>query len=229
MTLRLGLATPEPVAADARPMAAELAADPGDELGWCRLHQLEAYCTWRRTGGAGGRALRLALARARAMNSGYEEDRLLCAICEVAQWAPVPVQAGLDLCATLVGRFADNRALLIPIIVTRGARWRRLEAPGRRRPRPPPTSATCILTWPMPRSWSSGFVESLAGAHGKAEQAYRRALASCWWAGPRRDTRALEADIARELFSQDRVEAAEEALARIAASGVGLGLRTQIA
>ena len=41
--LRLGLATPETVAAELPSAAAELADDPGDELGWCRLHQLEAY------------------------------------------------------------------------------------------------------------------------------------------------------------------------------------------
>jgi tetratricopeptide (TPR) repeat protein len=74
----------------------------------------------------------------------------------------------------------------------------------------------------------SGFVESLAGAHDQAEQSYRRALSTLQVGGPTRDTQAIEADIARELLSQDRVDAAEEALGRIISSGVDPGLHTRI-
>jgi class 3 adenylate cyclase/tetratricopeptide (TPR) repeat protein len=233
VTLRLGLATPDRVAADVRPMAAELAADPRDELSWCRLHQLEAYLHLAAERAALADAhLRLALTRARAMKSGYEEDRLLCAICEVAQWAPVPVQAGLELCATLVSRFADNRALLIPIIITRA----RLEAlagdlDGARSGVATATAYVGDLHLDLADAALAeltGFVESLAGAHGKAEEAYRRALDILQVGGPTPDTQALEADVARELFSQGRVDAAEEALGRIAGRDVGLGLRAQI-
>ena len=231
--LRLGLATPEMVAADVRAAAADLADDPGDELGWCRLHQLEAYLHLAAERAALADAhLRLALTRARALNSTYEEDRLLCAICEVAQWAPVPVQAGLELCSTLVSRFADNRALLIPIIVTRA----RLDAlagdlDGARRG--VATAMTYIGDLHLDLADAavlelSGFVESLAGAHGKAEEYYRRALDTLQVGGPTLDTQGIEAEIARELLNRDRVDAAEEALGRISSSGAGLGLRAQI-
>jgi class 3 adenylate cyclase/tetratricopeptide (TPR) repeat protein len=231
--LRLGLATPEMAAADVRSAAAELADDPGDELGWCRLHQLEAYLhlAAERTALADAH-LRLALTRARAMNSTYEEDRLLCAICEVAQWAPVHVQAGLELCSTLVSRFADNRALLIPIIVAR-ARLNALAGDLDGASQGAATARAYIGDLHLDLADAAvleltGFVESLAGAHGKAEESYRRALDTLRAGGPTLDTQALAADIARELFSQDRVDAAEEALGRIVSSGAGLGIRTQI-
>ena len=164
------------------------------------------------------------------MNSAYEEDRLLCAICEVAQWAPIQVEAGLELCATLVGRFADNRALLIPIVVTRARAGR--DSTGRVGGLA--TAMTYIGDLHLGLADAavlelSGFVESLAGAHDQAEQAYRRALSTLQVGGPpTRDTQAIEADIARELLSQDRVDAAEEALGRITSSGVDPGLHTQI-
>ena len=231
--LRLGLASPETLGTEVSAAAAELTDDPGDELGWCRLHQLEAYLDLATERAASADTnLRLALDRARAMNSAYEEDRLLCAICEVAQWAPVQVQAGLELCGTLVGRFADNRALLLPIIVTR-ARLNALagDLDGARR------EVATAMTYAGDLHLDlgdaavlelSGFVESLAGAHGKAEECYRRALDALRAAGPTLDAQAIEADIARELLSQDRVDAAKEALDRISSSGTSLGLRTRI-
>lgn len=231
--LRLGLAVPETVAAEVVTVAAELANDPGDELSWCRLHQLESYLHLATERAALADAdLRLALTRARAMNSVYEEDRLLCAICEVAQWAPVPVQAGLELCGTLASRFADNRVLLIPIIVTR-ARLAALVGDLDDARRDVATAMTYVGDLHSDLANAailelSGFVESLAGAHGKAEEYYRRALDALQAGGPTRDTQAIEAEIARELLSQDRVDAAEAALDRIVSGRADLGLRTQI-
>ena len=231
--LRLGLAAPETVAAELPPTAAELAGDPGDDLGWCRLHQLEAYLHLAAERAALADVhLRLALIRARAMNSGYEEDRLLCAICEVAQWAPIQVEAGLELCDTLVSRFADNRALLIPIVVTR-ARLDALAGDLDRARRGVATAMTYIGDLHLGLADAavlelSGFVESLAGVHDQAELSYRRALSTLQVGGPTRDTQAIEADIARELLSQDRVDAADEALGRIVSSGVDPGLHTRI-
>lgn len=231
--LRLGLAAPETAAAEVASAAAELADDPGDELGWCRLHQLEAYLHLAAERAALADAqLRLALTRARAMDSAYEEDRLLCAICEVAQWAPVHVRAGLELCGTLVERFANNRALLLPIIVTR-ARLNALAGDLDDARQGVATAMTYVGDLHLGLADAavlelSGFVESLAGAHGQAEGYYRRALAALRAGRPTADTQAIEAEIARELLSQDRVDAAGEALDRIAASGGDLGLRTQI-
>ena len=231
--LRLGLAAPDMVAADVPPVAAELADDPGDELGWCRLHQLEAYLHLATERAAlADEHLRLALTRARAMNAGYEEDRLLCAICEVAQWAPVHVQAGLELCGTLVSRFADNRALLIPIIVTR-ARLNALAGDLDDARRGAATAMSYVGDLHLDLADAavlelSGFVESLAGDHGKAEEYYRRALDALRAGRATREAQAIEADIARELLSQNRVAEAQEALARIISSDADLGLRTQI-
>jgi class 3 adenylate cyclase/tetratricopeptide (TPR) repeat protein len=231
--LRLGLAAPETVAAEVPQAAAELADDPADQLGWCRLHQLEAYLHLAAERAALADAqLRLALTRAQAMNAAYEEDRLLCAICEVAQWAPVHVQAGLELCGTLVSRFADNRALLLPIIVTR-ARLYALAGDLDGARRGVATAMTYVGDLHIDLADAavlelSGFVESLAGAHGKAEEYYRRALDTLRAGGPTLDTQAIEADIARELLSQDRVDAAEEALGRLTSRGTDLGLRIQI-
>jgi class 3 adenylate cyclase/tetratricopeptide (TPR) repeat protein len=231
--LRLGLAGPEVVALEAPPAAAGLADDPGDDLGWCRMHQLESYLHLAAERAARADThLRLALDRARALNSAYEEDRLLCAICEVAQWSPVHVQAGLELCGTLVSRFAGNRALLIPVIVTR-ARLDALAGDLGAARRGVATAMTYAGDLHLDLAGAAvlelaGFVESLAGAHDRAEEYYRRALDVLRTGGPTRDTLAIEADIAREMLGQDRVDAAGEALSRITSSGVGLGLRTQI-
>lgn len=231
--LRLGLAAPEMLAAEVVWAAGELADDPGDELGHCRLHQLESYLHLAAERAASADAqLRLALSRARAMNSTYEEDRLLCAICEVAQWAPVPVEEGLELCRTLVSRFADNRALLIPIIVTR-ARLDALAGHLDNARRGAAMAMTYIGDLHLDLADAavlelSGFVESLAGAHSQAEEYYRRALEVLQAGGLTRDAQAIEAAIAQELLGQDRVDAAEEALGRIISSGADLGLRTQI-
>lgn len=231
--LRLGLAAPGAMATEAESAAAELADDPGDDLGWCRLHQLESYLYLAAERAALADAqLQLALARARAMNSAYEEDRLLCAICEVAQWAPVHVQAGLELCGTLAGRFADNRALLIPVIVTR-ARLDALAGHLDDARRGVSTAMTYASDLHLDLADAAvldlaGYVESLAGAHHQAEEYYRRALDALQAGGPTQDTLAIEAAIAREMLGQDRVSAAAEALGRIISRGADLGLRTQI-
>jgi class 3 adenylate cyclase/tetratricopeptide (TPR) repeat protein len=231
--LRLGLAAPETVTAEALLTLAELADDPGDELGWCRLHQLEAYLHLAAERATSADAcLRLALTRARAMDSAYEEDRLLCAICEVAQWAPVHVQAGLELCGTLVRRFADNRALLVPILVTQ-ARLAALAGDLDDARRGVATAMAYVGDLHLDLADAailelSGLVESLAGAHGKAEEHYRRALDTLRAGRAGLDAQAVETDIARELLSQDRVDAAQEALDEIFSSGAYLGLRTQI-
>ncbi|WP_344333975.1 AAA family ATPase, partial [Kitasatospora putterlickiae] len=212
VTLRLGLAAPAEVAADARRLTERLDRDRGDDLSWCRLHQLRAHLELaaERTASA-ERSFRLALARARALGDGYEEDRLLCAVCELAQWTPTPVAASLDLCALLGRRFAANRSLLIPVLVARahlealdgdvaGARSTLAEALTYSHDVHADLADAVVLD-------AAGFVESLAGAHEAAEARYRQSLGVLRAAGHVPDTRTTEVAIARELFAQGRTDA----------------------
>ncbi|MER7706988.1 AAA family ATPase [Kitasatospora sp. NPDC097605] len=217
VTLRLGLAAPAEVAADARRLTERLENDPGDDLSWCRLHQLRAHLELaaERTASA-ERSFRLALARARALGDGYEEDRLLCAVCELAQWTPTPVAASLELCALLGRRFAANRSLLIPVLVARahlealagdvaGARRTLAEALACSHDVHADLADAVVLD-------AAGFVESLAGAHETAEARYRQSLGVLRAAEHAPETRTTEVAIARELFAQGRTGAAATAL-----------------
>jgi class 3 adenylate cyclase/tetratricopeptide (TPR) repeat protein len=233
IALRLGLASPGEVAAKTKMIEADLAADPEDNLSWCRLHQLQAYLHLAAEQAAAADAsLRLGLARARAMGDGYEEDRLLCAVCELAQWAPIHVRTGLELCATLAGRFAANRALLAPILVTRAYLTaiggdledaRRTLATARAHAGDLHLDLADAAVMEM-----SGFVESLAGRHDKAEAHYRRALETLRGAAHSPDAATIEAEIARELLAQGRIAAAAAALDRLEASVGDPGPRTRI-
>ncbi|MFC5661415.1 ATP-binding protein [Kitasatospora misakiensis] len=217
VALRFGLAPPAAVAADADRLAARLEHDPGDDRSWCRLHQLRALLELaaERTASA-ETSFRRALARARALGDGYEEDRLLCAVCELAQWTPTPVAASLELCALLGRRFAANRSLLIPVLVARA----HLEALGGELERARRTLAEA-LTYSHDVHTdladavvldAAGFVESLAGAHELAEARYRQSLGVLHGAEHAPDTRTTEVAIARELFAQGRTDAAARAL-----------------
>ncbi|MGH3247552.1 MAG: AAA family ATPase [Trebonia sp.] len=231
--LRLGLADPRQVAAQARLILTELRGDPDDDLGWCRYHQLAAYLRLAaEQAGAADEALRQALRRARAAANAYEEERLLCAICEVAQWAPVPVPSGLDLCATLTTRFAANRALQVPILVTE-ARLSALAGSldAARQTLSIAQSYTSDLHLDLADAAAlaaSGFVESLAGRHACAAADYRRALAILRAAPGRPGAQALEAEVARELLDDGDDSAAEVILDRIEAGPAALDVGTRI-
>jgi class 3 adenylate cyclase/tetratricopeptide (TPR) repeat protein len=234
VSLRLGLAPPAQVAADAAAIMADLEGDPGDDLSWCRFYQLQAYLhlVGEQVASADA-ALRLGLARARALADGYEEDRLLCAICELAQWAPTPVGTGLALCETLSLRFAANRALLLPVLVTRahllalagdidGARRELATAADHTGEIHLDLAAAAVLE-------ATGLLESLSGRHGRAEACYRRTL-SVLRAGERApDTQNIEVQIARELFEQGRLGDAARALDRVEAGGEVSSPRARIA
>ncbi|MEU6232624.1 adenylate/guanylate cyclase domain-containing protein [Kitasatospora sp. NPDC047058] len=240
--LRFGLAPPGAVAADAAALTAELERDPGDDLGWCRLHQLTAHLDLAAERAASAEAsLRLALARAQTLGDRYEEDRLLCAVCELAQWAPTPVAAGLELCALLGHRFAAGRALLIPVLVTRA----HLEALGGDLDGARRTVADALAYSGEVHADladavvldAAGFVESLAGAHEVAEARYRQSLSVLSTTAYAQDTRNTEVAIARELFAQGRTAAATSALDRLdrldreggdGGTGGGAGLRARL-
>ncbi|WP_053650373.1 AAA family ATPase [Streptomyces sp. XY431] len=220
VALRLGLAPPAAVAADADRLTALLEHDPGDDRSWSRLHQLRAHLELaaERTASA-ETSFRLALARARALADSYEEDRLLCAVCELAQWTPTPVAASLELCALLGRRFAANRSLLIPVLVARAhlealdgdvaaARRTLAEALTYSHDVHADLADAVVLD-------AAGFVESLAGAHEVAEARYRQSLGVLRAAEHAPDTRTTEVAIARELFAQGRTGAAAAALAAL--------------
>ncbi|WTT38550.1 AAA family ATPase [Kitasatospora sp. NBC_00085] len=233
VTLRLGLAPPESVAADAAAIAEELERDPEDDLSRCRLHQLQAHLELAMERAASAEAsFRLALARARAMNDRYEEDRLLCAVCELSQWAPTRVATGLELCAMLARRFAASRTLLIPVLVTRahlealggdldGARHTLADALTYSRDVHLDLADAVVLD-------ASGFVESLAGAHDVAEARYRQSLGVLRTTEHAPDSRSTEVAIARELFAQGRAAAAASALDRIDQEGEAASLRARL-
>jgi class 3 adenylate cyclase len=234
VALRLGLAAPARVASDTLAIEAGLDGDHEDNLSWCRLHQLQAHLHLaREQAAAADAALRLGLERARAMKDGYEEERLLCATCELAHWAPRPVATGLELCATLASRFADNRALLVPVLVTRAhltALAGDIEA-GRR------VLATALVQAGGPRldlahaavTEMSGVLESLAGAHQLAETRLRQSLDVLRAARNAPGAAYTEVAIARELFEQGELGAAELGLAQAEKNGEAMSLRARIA
>jgi len=232
--LRLGFDRPESIAARALLTSATLAGDPGDDLGWCRQHQLDAYLHLAvERAGAADQALRLALGRARAMEDTYEEDRLLCAICEVAQWAPVHVRTGLDLCDRLTSRFAANRALQVPILVTRA----RLSAmagdlDAARQALAAASAYSGALHLDLADAVvleQSGFVESLAGDHGRAVECYQQGLEILLAAPEQPGAQTLQVAIARELLSQRQLSAATAAIEHIGAKDGSLGPGTRVA
>lgn len=234
VTLRLGLSPPREVAAEARRIAAVLEGDPGDHLSWCRMYQLEAYLHLIGERAASADAsLRLALARARAMRDASEEERLLCAICELAQWSPSPVSDGLGLCATLTGRFAANRGLQVPVLVTH-AHLAALagDIDGARRSLAAARSCAGDLHLDLADAAveeMTGLVESLVGAHDKAEAHYRESLGMLRAARHAPDTQNTEVAIARELFGQGRTGAAALALDQAQAGAGVVSPRARIA
>jgi class 3 adenylate cyclase len=229
--LRLGSSLPRTVAAEAVRTEADMAADPGDDLGWCRYHQLAAYLhlTAERMAEA-ETSLRQGLTRARALRDRYEEERLLCALCEVTRWTAAPVEAGLELCADLASRLAANRALLVPVLVSQAHLNALAGALGDAR-------QALSLAYDYASDLrlelavaaimeTSGLVESLAGAHRAAENHYRRGAAMLRAAGQLRDAQALEAAAARAVLDQGRPASAE--LAALAAEQEQLSPQVRI-
>lgn len=117
---RLGTLAPDAARGQVEAFRAELVREPDDQLGWCLLHQYAGFLALG--GGRGGAAeeeFRQALERATALGDRYTQDRLLAALCELAQWSPTSVTDGLRLCEELTERFADDRLLLILVLATR--------------------------------------------------------------------------------------------------------------
>ncbi|WP_169949130.1 AAA family ATPase [Microbispora sp. H11081] len=219
--------------ASAERFRAPLAADPGDDLGWCRFHHLEALLhIGEGRSGAAEAALLDALARARSLGDRYEENRLLSGLCELAQWSPTPLAEGLSLCAGLSVRFGADRAMLLPVLVTE-ARLRALAgdvdtalaildtADGHAVDLHLGLAATAVLQ-------VRGLVESLVGRHDAAEALFRRAAADLHRAGQSEPARTLELYAARELLRQGRHSEAAREMERLRDEGGRLQARGEL-
>ncbi|WP_066366056.1 ATP-binding protein [Herbidospora mongoliensis] len=193
--------------------------ESGDDFSWCRFHQLEAW-THIDAGrfGAADQALRNGLARARAMGDRYEEDRLLGGLCELVQWSPTRVDEGLLLCADLLERFVGDRALLVPVLLTRA----RLLALSGEIATARETLDTAVhyvdeLDLGLPAiavTQVRGLVESLAGDHDRARSLFRDAAAALHAAGHGGAAATLEIYAARETLRLGDPRLAGQELAR---------------
>ncbi|MET8867761.1 AAA family ATPase [Nonomuraea sp. NPDC004580] len=219
LSLRFGLAHP---ALD--PLRDLLTAEPDDDLSWCRFHELEAL-THLGEGrfGAAEAALRAGLDRARSLGDRYEENRLLSGVCELAQWSPTPIPEGLALCTELSARFADDRALLVPVLITQA---RLLALAGRI------GAARTVLATATRHATDlhldlaatavtqvSGLVESLDAHPRAAASRFRQAATALRTAGHPGPAATLDIYAARELIRQGRHSEATQTLERVAAAG----------
>lgn len=231
--LRLGRARPEEITARADQYAAELRDREGDDLTWCMFHQLVGHLHDSAERFAKAEAeFRLALGRARAAQDSYEEDKMLGAICEMAQWSPISVEAGLKLCAQMSERFATNRAVLRAVLLTQ-ARLAGLggDLNGARAALAAAKAHTIDLHLDVADAvvlGVSALVDALAGEHRSAEMSYRRCQGLLVELGRPRKAAAYEAYAARELFEQGKVHEAGVALGRLSTKAHVMDLRTKV-
>ncbi|RCG29879.1 adenylate/guanylate cyclase domain-containing protein [Sphaerisporangium album] len=202
-----------------RPLRELLELDPMDELSWCRFHQLEAWVHIEDGRfGAADRALRDGVRRAGAMGDRYEEDRLLGGLCELVQWSPTPAREGLALCADLLGRFAGDRALLVPVLVTR-ARLLALSGDLVTARETLGTAARYVDELDLGLSAIAvvqvrGLVESLDGDHEAARGLFTHAAGVLRTAGHEAPAATLEVYAARETLRRGDARQAALELAR---------------
>jgi class 3 adenylate cyclase len=235
LTVKWRLRLEEP--AMLRAKAAEVTAALGgathgadDELTRCRLYQLLAYIDLAdEHAGDATSSLRRGLSSALALGDTYEEERILCAICELAQWSPDPVSDGLAVCDQLEVRLSDNRALLIPVLLTRarlsamaGDLQTARESVETTRQHANDlhldmaTAATCEV---------AGFVESVAGALDAALARFGEAETMLRSRGQHHDANTVRAARARILLE---LNVPAEAAAAIADLDPGTDRRTEV-
>jgi class 3 adenylate cyclase len=231
--LRQGLARPEEITARADQYAAELRDRQRDDLAWCRFHQLlgQLHCCADRSAKSEAE-FRLALDRARAMRDSYEEDKMLGAICEMAQWSPTTVNAGLKLCTEMSERFATNGSVLVPVLLTQ-ARLAGLggDLNGARAALAAAKAHLSNLHLDVADAIVLGvnaLVDSLAGEHRTAEMSYRGCQGLLLEMGRPRDAAAYEAYAARELFEQGKVHETGAALGMLSTKTHVMDLRTKV-
>jgi hypothetical protein len=210
----------EHAAVSVEDLTAELGRGDDDHLGWCRLQQVRMLLD-----AAGGRfedaerSARSALGHAEAMADDYESDRLRAAICELAQWSPMPVPEKLAFVDDVAVRFADHRSLLAPVQVVQARllalsdeldrAWQAL-AEARRTVDDLRLTMTGVLV-----EQGTGIVASLAGERERAERHLDAAARSLETAGHRPAALTLRAMAVRERLRRhpdDRAMAEARAL-----------------
>jgi hypothetical protein len=143
------------------------------------------------------------------------------------------VAAGLELCAKLGLRFADNRALLVPVLLTRAHLTAIAgDVDGGRRFLAMARDYAGDLHQDLAHAAVmklSALLESLAGEHANAEGLLRQCLNVLRSARSAPDTQHTEVAIALELFEQAKVGAAERALDEVEIDESTTSLRTRIA
>ncbi|MET8147151.1 AAA family ATPase [Actinoplanes sp. NPDC049668] len=210
----------EPAGESVAELTQELGGEQDDHLGWSRLQQVRMLLEV-----ADGRFLdaersaRSALTHAEAMADDYESDRLRAAICELAQWSPMPVRERLAFVDDVALLFAADRSLLAPVQVVQARllalvdeldrAWAAL-AGARRAADDLRLTMTGVLV-----EQGTGMVASLAGEHERAERHLAAAARSLETAGHRPAALTLRALAVRERLRRgpdDRAMAEVRAL-----------------
>ena len=91
----------------------------GDHLALCRLHQLRSHRhIMAESVGAAEESLAKARQHAQALGDAREIDRIDRTAVELALWGPTPVRDGLERCRNLAAAFDGSRVCLVPVLVT---------------------------------------------------------------------------------------------------------------
>jgi len=198
----------------------ELSGAPAEHVNWCLLHEFGGLLEFGQgRGRAAETELRAALGRADAAGDEYKQDRLLGALCEMAQWSPITVSDGLQLSHELAARFEADRLLLIPVLTTRarllglradfGAAYQALAIA-----RGYATDMNAAVPG-IAVTQATAYVHALAGDHDTAAALYGLAAAELHAHGHRLPARTLEIYEVREMLCAGNRRAAATGFARL--------------
>jgi len=233
VSLRCGRSAPDLAAAAAARLAGSLGTASGHELARCRLAYLEALLhVGAERLAAAEQALAAALPQARAIDDGYEEERLLSGLCELALWSRTPAAAGLARCEEMTARFGARRPLLVPTLLTK-AGLLALAGQGEQADAILEVALADIEEMRLKLSAAiatqvSGLVRFLAGRFAAAEADFSRGADELLAAGQARGACTLSAYAARSIFEQGRADAAGALVSGIPAEAVAGDLRTSL-
>ncbi|MEU6714139.1 AAA family ATPase [Nonomuraea sp. NPDC046802] len=198
----------------------------GEELGRGRACYLRGLRHLSRAEyGLAERSLREGLELARSTGDAYEQDRLLVALCELAQWSPTHLDAGLELCAHLGERFAADRSMLVPVLLTQArltalsgdtGAARALVEVARRHAQDLRMERAIITVDQV-----AGLLDWLDGRNAQAVACFDRAAGALRAAGMADTAVVLDVYAARGLMAQGRQEAAVERFRQLEAGAAG--------
>ncbi|HEY3684164.1 MAG TPA: adenylate/guanylate cyclase domain-containing protein [Streptosporangiaceae bacterium] len=203
---------------------------PEDHVSWCLLHQLRGFIELGADrAGRAESAFRDALARAQRLNEPWTEDRLSSALCELVQWSPTTVADGLALCDELTERFAVDRLLLIPVMITR-ARLLALagDAAGARTTLSAAREHASALHAALPEvaiAQSEAVVHAMLGEHAAAAARFAETAAALRSHGHRQPAQTIEVYAVRETLRAGRYDEAARAFAGLDTDGLTVRAR----